>query len=162
MAEATISYEGGCSCGAVRYRVSAEPMFVHCCHCEDCQRQSGSAFVVNALVETSSVELLQGDLANRLMPTPSGAGQRVERCAECQVAVWSHFLAFGEKAGEAIRFVRVGTLDNPTQISPDIHIFTASKQPWLNLDGDAIVAEAFYSIKDTWPDASLARFAKLR
>ena len=64
--------EGGCACGRVRYRLNAPPMFVHCCHCRDCQRQTGSAFVINALIETDRITILSGEVHPVAVPTDSG------------------------------------------------------------------------------------------
>src|SRR4249920_2583929 len=110
--------EGGCSCGAVRYRMASAPMFVHCCHCRDCQRQTGSAFVLNALIETDRVELLSGDTKPFVLPTESGRSQIVSRCPACGTAVWSEY-----GGAKALRFVRVGTLDEPQAMPPDVHIY---------------------------------------
>ncbi len=145
--------EGGCACGDVRYQITAKPMFVHCCHCLDCQRLSGSAFAINAMVEATNVELLQGKLETIKVPTPSGMGQLVVRCSNCKTAVWSHY----GLAKEKICFMRAGTLDNPDQIEPDIHIFTRSKLPWIKLPDDKPAVEAFYEFDDLWPAESLAR-----
>src|SRR5437868_2619555 len=123
------SFEGGCTCRAVRYRMTSRPMFVHCCHCRWCQRETGAAFALNAMIEADRIELLAG--APELVPTPSasGKGQKIWRCPSCRIAVWSNYAG----AGDAIRFVRVGTLDEPDRVPPDIHIFTQSKQPWVVL-----------------------------
>src|SRR5262245_58665711 len=120
--------EGGCSCGAVRYRMTSAPMFVHCCHCRDCQRQTGSAFVLNALIEATRVQLLSGQPARFEQPTDSGRPHGIYRCPTCGTAVWSEY---GGRA--TIRFVRVGTLDDPRALAPDVHIYTRSKQPWVTL-----------------------------
>ena len=146
---------GGCACGAVRYRMSASPLFVHCCHCTWCQRESGSAFAVNALIEADRVQLLEGELVECHTPSASGKGQRIARCASCHVALWSHY-AYGA-IGERLRFVRVGTLDDPSRVPPDIHIFTASKAAWLPLPPDAPSSEGYYRAADHWPASSLAR-----
>lgn len=144
--------EGGCSCGAVRYRLAAAPMFVHCCHCRDCQRQTGSAFVINALIETGRVTLLAGDLRPIAMPTDSGRPHRIFRCASCQTAMWSEY---GGMA--ALRFVRVGTLDDPVAIPPDVHIYVRSKLPWVTLPEDVPSFEGYYDSRKLWPAASLER-----
>jgi hypothetical protein len=117
--------EGGCACGAVRYRLESAPMFVHCCHCRDCQRQTGSAFVLNALIETDRITLLAGDPEPVPVPTDSGRPHDIWRCRACRTAVWSDY---GGRA--KLRFVRIGTLDDPAALAPDVHIYTRSKLPW--------------------------------
>ncbi len=145
--------EGGCDCGAVRYRVESAPLFVHCCHCRWCQRESGASFALNAMIEADRVTPL--GVAPELVHTPSesGSGQLIARCPACKVAVWSHYSG----AGPLIRFVRVGTLDNPDLLPPDIHIFTASKQPWVVLAQGAPAVSVYYDRNDHWPEESLAR-----
>ena len=106
-------------------------MIVHCCHCRWCQRQTGSAFAINALVEADNVEVTAGDVDEVATASPSGKGQTIARCPKCHVAVWSNYYMNGLK--DLIRFVRVGTLDNPDAMPPDVHIFTESKQPWVVL-----------------------------
>ncbi|MGF1608657.1 MAG: GFA family protein, partial [Kiloniellales bacterium] len=127
--EADFSAEGGCTCRAVRYRMISRPLFVHCCHCRWCQRETGTAFALNAMIEADRVVLLQGELEVVNTPSNSGKGQKIVRCRTCRIAVWSHYAG----AGDAIKFVRVGTLDEPDLLPPDIHIFTASKLPWVIL-----------------------------
>jgi len=150
--------EGGCTCGAVRYRLKARPLFVHCCHCTWCQRETGSAFAVNALIEASQVELPKGKPTQTTLPSASGKGQNFWRCADCGVTVWSNY----PQAGPSIHFIRVGTLDDPSRAQPDIHIYTSTKQPWVVLpDGVPTVAE-FYRPADYWPAESTARFKAAR
>ena len=146
------TFEGGCACGAVRYRMTSEPMFVHCCHCRDCQRQTGSAFVLNALIETDRVQLLKGEPQPTAAPTDSGRPHRIFRCPECQTAVWSEYGGVG-----ALRFVRVGTLDEPAALAPDVHIYTRSKVPWVALPEGVPAFEAYYDSKQLWPAESLER-----
>jgi hypothetical protein len=150
--------EGGCDCRRIRFRMETAPLFVHCCHCRWCQRETGSAFALNAMIETDRLTLL-GD-APELVDTPSasGRGQLIARCPACRVAVWSHYGG----AGRAVAFVRVGTLDDPDALPPDIHIFTASKQPWVVLPPGATAVPEFYDRNEHWPKASLARRAALR
>jgi hypothetical protein len=148
----TDQLEGGCACGAVRYRMTSAPLFVHCCHCRDCQRQTGSAFVLNALIETARVELLGAQPVRFAMPTDSGRPHGVYRCSTCGTAVWSEYGGV-----ETIRFVRVGTLDDPQALRPDVHIYTRSKQPWLTLPAGVPAFEAYYDAKTLWPAASLER-----
>lgn len=145
--------EGGCDCRKVRYRMMTPPLFVHCCHCRWCQRETGSAFVLNALIEADRVELLQGTPDVVLTPSASGKGQKIARCPLCRIALWSNYAG----AGDRLRFVRVGTLDDPDRLPPDIHIYTASKQPWVVLPEGALVFEGYYHRKTCWPAESLAR-----
>ena len=144
--------EGGCSCGAVRYRLKTAPMFVHCCHCRDCQRQTGSAFVINALIETDRIEQLSGSLEQVAMPTDSGRPHIVYRCPVCRIAVWSDY---GGRPG--LRFVRVGTLDDAAALPPDVHIFTRSKLPWVGLPKEVPAFEVYYDLKTLWPEEAQAR-----
>lgn len=150
--------EGGCTCKAVRYRMESEPLFVHCCHCRWCQRETGTAFALNAMIEADRVSLLQGSVETVMTPSNSGKGQKIARCPECRVALWSNYAG----AGEAIRFVRVGTLDNPHLLPPDIHIFTQSKQSWVELPGGIPPVPEYYDRKAYWPEASLERLRALR
>ena len=149
----TESFEGGCACRAVRYRMTRRPMIVHGCHCTWCQRESGSALAVNAVIETDCVTV-QGEVEAILTPSASGAGQRIARCPKCKVALWSHYAG----AGPSMRFVRVGTLDEPSRFPPDIHIFTSTKQPWLPLPAGVPAFPEFYNPKDLWPAESQLRW----
>ena len=153
MSESQAPLEGGCTCRAVRYRMTSTPLFTHCCHCRWCQRETGTAFALNAMIEAERVELLQGEPEVVNTPSNSGQGQKISRCPTCRIAVWSNYAG----AGDAVRFVRVGTLDDPDRLPPDIHIFTSSKQPWVVIPpGMAAVAE-YYDRAKHWPAASLAR-----
>lgn len=145
--------EGGCACGAVRYRINDKPLFVHCCHCTWCQRETGSAFVLNAIIETALVDTLKGEPVNVATPSESGGGQEIVRCPACQVALWSYYSGMGEK----LSFIRAGTLDEPALVPPDIHIFTSSKQPWVVLPSDVPAFQAYYDWKKEWPAESQER-----
>jgi hypothetical protein len=149
---------GGCDCGRVRYRLQSAPLFVHCCHCRWCQRETGSAFALNAMIESDRVELLAGEPELVDTPSESGKGQLIARCPSCRIALWSHYAG----AGRAVAFVRVGTLDDPDALPPDIHIFTASKQPWVVLPPGAVAVPEYYDRERHWPAASLARRDALR
>jgi hypothetical protein len=144
--------EGGCACGAVRYRLTSPPMIVHCCHCRDCQRQTGGAFAVNALIETDRIEMLSGEPVAIPMPTDSGRPHDVYRCPACETAVWSDY---GRRP--ALRFVRATTLDDPDALPPDVHIFTRSKLPWVGLPPEVPAFEVYYDMAKLWPPQSLAR-----
>jgi hypothetical protein len=146
-------FEGGCTCGAVRYRMTSEPLFVHCCHCRWCQRDTGTAFALNAMIETDRVVLLQGQPELVDTPSNSGKGQKIFRCPTCRIALWSNYTGAGDK----VRFVRVGSLDEPDRLPPDIHILTASKQPWVLLPPDVPAMPEYYDRKVHWPPESLER-----
>lgn len=148
------SAEGCCTCGAVRYQLTSLPLFVHCCHCRWCQRETGSAFALNAMIEADRVVLLQGEPGIVGTPSNSGKGQKISRCPICRVALWSNYAG----AGEAIRFVRVGTLTDPDRFPPDIHIFTASKQPWVILPPGVPAVAEYYDRKSHWPAESVERY----
>lgn len=143
---------GKCSCGAVQYELMSEPMFVHCCHCLDCQRQTGSAFAINALIETDRIHLIAGEIAETQFPTESGRPHLVYRCPHCLTALWSDYGARGY-----LSFLRAGTLDDPSRIKPDVHIFTRSKLPWVRLPDGVPAFEVFYDMKTLWPRDALDR-----
>ena len=143
--------EGGCSCGAIRYRLTSEPLVTHCCHCLNCQRQTGSAFVINLLIEANRVELLAGTPQAVDVPRDDGSSQQVFRCPTCQVAVFSNY------GRPEVRFVRGGTLDDPTAVAPDVHIYTRSKVDWVKLPESVPAFEEYYDSKTLWPAASLQR-----
>jgi len=155
-------FEGRCACGHVRYSLISRPMIVHVCHCRWCQRESGAAFAVNALIETDRVATTKGDVTEILVPTESGAGQRFSRCPNCQVTLWTNYLGMSDGLGNVVRFIRTGTLDEPDLFPPDVHIFTSTKQPWVNLPRDVPVFEEYFAIKDIWSPDSLARRLALR
>jgi len=132
-------------------------MFVHCCHCRWCQRETGASFALNAMIEADRVQLLQGEVEVVDTPSNSGKGQRISRCPACRIALWSNYGG----GGDAVRFVRVGTLDEPDRLPPDVHIFTASKQPWVVLPADTPAVAEYYKTSELWPAESLARRAAL-
>ena len=152
------TFEGGCTCRQIRYRVTSRPMYVHCCHCRWCQRETGTAFALNAMIEADRVELTAGEPELVNTPSASGKGQKIWRCPSCKVAVWSNYGGAGDK----VRFVRVGTLDEPDAMPPDIHIFTMSKQPWVVLPAGTLEAHEYYKPKEMWPTESQERFTALR
>jgi len=146
------THEGGCSCGAVRYRLHGAPMFVHCCHCTQCQRATGSAFVVNAIIEADRVEMLGGEIAVTPGPSESGRPHDVHRCAACGTAMWSDY---GRR--RVMIFLRVGALDDPSVFPPDVHIFARSKAAWFALPDATRVFDVYYDMQALWPAESLAR-----
>lgn len=147
------SLEGGCACRAVRYRLTAAPLFVHCCHCRWCQRETGASFALNAMIEMDCIKILAGETARIETPSESGRGQKIHRCPKCHIALWSHYGG----AGEAIAFVRVGALDNPDALPPDIHIYTESKQPWVTISHDVPAVKGYYKMSEYWPEDAIER-----
>jgi len=150
--------EGGCDCGEVRYRLESAPLFVHCCHCRWCQRETGTAFALNALIEADRVTLLAGQPEKIDTPSQSGKGQQIWRCPSCRIAVWSHYGGAGDK----IDFIRVGTLDDPDLCPPDIHIYTESKQAWVVIPDGAARVERYYDAREHWRPDSIERYKALR
>lgn len=145
---------GRCCCGQSTCRRLRPPLFTHCCHCTWCQRETGSAFAINALVETENVVLEQGSVAHTRLRSNSGAGQVVVGCLYCQTVLWSHY----SSAKEAIAFVRVGTLDRADAITPDTHIFAQAKLPWVQLPTDHDAVDQYYRLAECWPAESTARY----
>jgi hypothetical protein len=152
-ADSAFPLEGGCDCRHVRYRMTTRPLFVHCCHCRWCQRETGASFALNAMIESDRVTLTAREPEIVDTPSASGLGQKIARCPRCSIAVWSHYAG----AGPLLKFVRVGTLDEPDRLPPDIHIFTASKQPWVVLAPNIPAVEEYYDRDKYWPAESLAR-----
>jgi len=148
--------EGGCACGAVRYRLTSDPLFVHCCHCLNCQRQTGSAFVINVLIEADRVEVLAGEPEAVPVPRSGGKKQKIWRCPTCQTALYSQYTS------ARVRFVRAGTLDDPASVAPDVHIFTRSKLPWVALPDTVPAFNVYYNTEKLWPAASLERLEALK
>jgi hypothetical protein len=150
-------YDGGCTCRFVRYRMTTKPLFVHCCHCRWCQRETGASFALNALIEADRVQVLRGEVEIVNTPSNSGKGQKISRCPKCRIALWSNYAG----SADAIRFIRVGSLDDPNCFPPNIHIYTASKQPWVIIPYDMASVAEYYRRFETWPKESLERHAAL-
>jgi hypothetical protein len=153
MEDGATTFEGGCTCRTVRYRMTSRPLVVNCCHCTWCQRETGSAFAINAMIEADRVVLLRGEVDVVDTPSASGKGQRIARCPHCRVAVWSNYGG----GGDAVRFVRVGTLDEPDRLPPDVHIFTSTKQRWVVLPPATPAVAEYYKASELWPKESLER-----
>jgi hypothetical protein len=158
MTDPAFPLDGGCDCRQVRYRMRTRPLFVHCCHCRWCQRESGASFALNAMIEMDRVELLAGEPELVDTPSNSGKGQLIARCPRCRIALWSHYAG----AGKRVAFVRVGTLDEPDHLPPDIHIFTASKQAWVLIPPGVPAVPEYYDLKQHWPAESQARRQALK
>ncbi len=157
MTEKKPALSGQCDCGAVQFTMTSPPLFTHCCHCTWCQRETGSAFALNAMIETDRLALEKGKVEMTNTPSASGRGQDIARCPACHVALWSHY----PEAGEKIAFVRVGTLKTGHGIAPDVHIYTSTKQDWVKLNEGVPGFEEFYDPLECWPEKSLARYMAL-
>lgn len=158
MATGDFPLEGGCDCRDVRYRMETPPLVVHCCHCRWCQRESGASFALNAMIESDRVTLLRGEPEIVDTPSESGFGQKIARCPRCRIALWSHYPG----GGPVVKFVRVGTLDDPDRLPPDIHIYTASKQPWVVIPPGMPSVPEYYEREKYWSAESLARREAIR
>ena len=154
MPDDDFSLLGGCTCGGIRYCLGAPPLFVHCCHCRWCQRETGSAFAVNALIETAHISVMQGAVVRAELPSPSGRGQTLVRCPDCGLTLWSHYALGREK----IAFIRTGTLDDPAALPPDIHIYTSTRRPWVILPDGVPAVPEYYRRNDYWPVATIERY----
>jgi len=150
--------DGGCACGKVRFRMHRAPLFVHCCHCRWCQRETGTSFALNAIIESDEIELLQGEPERVEIPSESGKGQTILRCSKCQIAVWSHYAGAGDK----LSMVRVGTLDQVDLLQPDVHIYTDSKQPWVIIPDGVPAFGQYYDPREEWPAQSLERYQAMK
>ena len=148
-----MTHIGHCACKGVSYEMRAEPLIVHCCHCTWCQRETGSAFVLNAVIEARHVAAVEGAPDIIETPSESGMGQRISRCPTCKVALWSVYSGMGEK----FRFVRVGTLENAARFPPDVHIFTSTKLSWVQLSQDVPIFQEYYRRSTVWSEESIER-----
>lgn len=158
MVARTTPLEGGCACGRVRYRLAARPLFVQACHCRACQRDSSSAFSLHALIEEEQLRLLQGRPQAVERSMLSGHARRVHVCPQCQVVLWSD----GDAPGESVVHLRVGTLDDPDRLVPDLHVHVAERLRWLALPRGTPSVPQSYDAPDYWSAGSLRRRAALR
>jgi hypothetical protein len=147
---------GHCACSSVHYELTETPLIVHACHCSNCQRVSGSAFAINIWIEAKHVNLTQGELSSKILAAGDGSDHEVFFCSGCGTYLWSNY---HRAPGENL-FVRAGTLENPEEVEPDVHIFVRSKVPWLELPADAVSFDAYYDMKTVWPSDSLDRFQR--
>ncbi len=152
-----MAFKGGCACGSIRYQLTASPLIVHACHCRDCQRITGSAFVTNIWIEKKFVQAAGAAPQSFMLKGGSGKNHEVFFCGKCGTYVWSRYYG---APGEAL-FVRAGTLDNPDAVKPNVHIFTRSKVPWLKLPEGAPAFDSFYKIDKIWPAESMERLRRL-
>lgn len=146
---------GRCGCGAVTFSAPDDPLIVHCCHCTYCQRESGSAFGLNFLIESDRVEWT-GETEEVVTPSHSGKGQRIFRCPTCKVALSSHY----QGMGPGVHFLRAGTFDDSADVTPDVHFYTSTKMEWVNLEGDVPVYEDYYKSRDIWSAENWDRLRK--
>ena len=120
--------EGGCTCGAVRYRLSGEPILIGICHCTECQRQSGSAFGMSMRVRRTDITLIQGEFKHWERVADNGARIKLCFCGQCGTRIWH------EPAGEDFLNLKPGTLDNTTQLAPRYQVYAKRKHGWLHFD----------------------------
>ena len=151
-----MTLEGGCACRSIRYRVTAPPLIVHACHCRDCQRVTGSAFVINIWIERKFVDAGHAVPKSFRLTAGSGKHHDVFFCDTCGTYVWSRYHI---APGDAL-FVRAGTLDDPTAVRPDVHIFTRSKLPWVDLPKGVPAFESIYKIEEFWSAESKERLRR--
>lgn len=148
--------QGGCSCGQVRYELLNPALFIHACHCMDCQNTTGSAFLIYLVIDQRDFRVT-GNVAHTSLPTGSGAGRDVYACAACGTQLWTRYL----KAPANIVSLRAGTLDDTSEIRPAAHIYTSTMQPWLNLPTGVPAFEAMYDLNAVWPAESLERLQNI-
>jgi hypothetical protein len=153
---------GGCACGKLRYVLLATPLFVHCCHCRRCQRESGTAFVTHAVIERANVKLLKGETVAGRVPTDSRRRHEIVHCATCLTALWGQH----GRQPSVLLYLKVGTLDDPALAPTCAHIFTRSKLPWVSLgdstDRSVPSFDGYYSASKLWPEASLERYHRAK
>ncbi|MBP6031429.1 MAG: GFA family protein [Sphingobium sp.] len=148
---------GGCACGAARYEVRGEPIFVNNCYCHQCQRQTGSTSVVNMFYEAERLALRSGETTRHVVKAGSGGDHVIVRCAACGTALWSHYPRLGEYGAG----VRLGTLDEPGGIRPDAVVYAAEKMEWTQLPPDIPAFEAYYNPSELLPPERIARLKAL-
>lgn len=158
MTKPNMTTMGRCTCGDIHYRLDAPPMMIHCCHCTWCQRETGTAFALNAMLEADCVTLIKGEPEIVVTPSNSGRGQKIARCPRCRIALWSNYAG----AGDGVRFVRVGTLDEPGRFPPDVHIFTSTKMPWVVLPDHCRSFVEFYEFQTTWTPQGMQRLKRAK
>jgi hypothetical protein len=150
--------EGGCSCAALRYELTASPLIVHACHCRDCQRITGGAFVINIWIEKKFVRTSGAIPQSFMLKGGGGGNHEVFFCGKCGTYVWSRY----HRAPGDTLFVRAGTLDKPEAVAPDVHIYTRSKLPWLELPRSVPAFESMYRIEEVWSAESKERLRRSR
>ena len=146
-------HPGGCACGALRYEVRGEPIFVNHCHCRLCQRQTGSVGVLNAFFESDRVAVIQGELTEHIFKAGSGGDHIVCRCAECGTAVFSYY----PRVGRLGTGIRVGSFDDPDAFTPTAVVFTESRMHWAPLPEGIPAFEQYYNPFELLNEASVAR-----
>ena len=127
---------GGCQCGATRYEVAVPPKQVLACHCTDCQKQSGSAFGLVMVVDEQAFELTEGEVRKFVSMSAAGREKTGAFCPECGSRIY-HVIAWRP----GMLSVRAGTLDDTSWLEPEVHLWTASKQPWVHIPEGAKVYE---------------------
>lgn len=148
---------GGCHCAAVRYRILTAPLFCYACHCIDCQKDTGSAFALHAVIEAFNIKVISETRPKLLTliqdPSKPQAKSRHSLCPKCGTVLWGN----DPQWDHAVSNVRIGTLDFPGIMEPDMHMFVGSKLGWIDLPKDAKTSRRGFDYKTTWPKSSLKR-----
>ena len=152
-----INFTGSCSCGSIKYTLRESPMFTQVCHCNLCKKITGSAFIINSMIEGWNFNLDTGVLKSYFGPTGSGRQHIIKRCNECGEAIVSYF---GNT--EHLAVIKVGSLSEPNLLPPQAHVFVNTKLDWLKLDDGLPQFQAFYDFKSLWPEKSYERLLKVR
>jgi hypothetical protein len=145
-------YEGGCYCGAIRYKINVEPLSIYACHCTHCQQQGGSAFNMSMLVPAAGMEVTKGELKQTHRVADSGNKIFGYFCPDCGIRLFHR-----PEANDQMRIVRPGTLDDTSWVKPIAFVWTQSKQPWFELPEGIPSFEKgppeFKMLLDLWADA---------
>ncbi len=121
--------EGGCQCGAIRYRLIGEPVFLTICHCSECKRQSGSAFGMSLRMRWTDVTILAGAPKTWTRRSDSGALVVCAFCETCGTRLWH------EPSAPGFVHIKPGTLDDASSLAPKYESWTERKSSWLHFDG---------------------------
>jgi len=144
---------GKCSCGDVRYEIRGEPLVTQACHCDDCQRTTGSAFVIHIIIYEEDFQIT-GETQMGLGPTGSNAGCELHSCVSCGVIVWVRY----RYHKVPVIAVRAGTLTQPQAVEPQAHIFTSRKLPWMRIPTDVPSFTEGVDRSQVWSKESIARY----
>lgn len=143
--------QGRCLCGEISYQIIDKPLFTHACHCTDCQKVTGSAFGLSMFILRQDFQMLSGTPTVAHPPQQYGVAA-IYACGDCGCAIYRTHSYL-----DKFVFPFPGTFDDTTWVKPQAHIYTRSKQPWVQLADDEPAFEKQYKRDDVWPEASLKR-----